>query len=87
MSKTEVIGMPRRDGTGPHGRGAMTGRGMGFCVKAIEGDSPNMQSEFIQKRKFWSGQNRHRHFNCLSLEEKTAKRAIRRVLLNRLSQK
>lgn len=23
--------MPRRDGTGPMGRGARTGRGMGFC--------------------------------------------------------
>ncbi len=23
--------MPRRDGTGPIGRGAMTGRGLGFC--------------------------------------------------------
>jgi len=24
--------MPRRDGTGPMGRGAMTGRGLGFCT-------------------------------------------------------
>lgn len=26
--------MPRRDGTGPTGAGAMTGRGMGFCTGA-----------------------------------------------------
>ncbi len=26
--------MPRGDGTGPQGRGAMTGRGMGFCSGA-----------------------------------------------------
>lgn len=26
--------MPRRDGTGPIGNGSMTGRCMGYCVKA-----------------------------------------------------
>jgi hypothetical protein len=26
--------MPGRDGTGPVGRGAMTGRGMGYCAVA-----------------------------------------------------
>ena len=28
--------MPRRDGTGPIGMGAMTGRGLGFCNGDIE---------------------------------------------------
>lgn len=28
--------MPRGDGTGPMGRGSMTGRGMGFCVRTFE---------------------------------------------------
>ena len=28
--------MPRGDGTGPMGRGSMTGRGMGYCVRAFE---------------------------------------------------
>ena len=28
--------MPRGDGTGPMGRGPMSGRGMGFCVRAFE---------------------------------------------------
>ncbi len=26
--------MPRRDGTGPMGQGAMSGRGFGFCTRA-----------------------------------------------------
>lgn len=33
--------MPNRDGTGPEGRGQMTGRGMGNCVTDTnEGDKP-----------------------------------------------
>jgi hypothetical protein len=28
--------MPRGDGTGPTGKGPMTGRGMGFCVRTFE---------------------------------------------------
>ncbi|MDD4751482.1 MAG: DUF5320 domain-containing protein [Synergistaceae bacterium] len=28
--------MPRGDGTGPTGRGPMSGRGMGFCVRTFE---------------------------------------------------
>ena len=28
--------MPTGDGTGPMGRGSMTGRGMGYCVRAFE---------------------------------------------------
>ena len=30
----EVNSMPRRDGTGPMGAGAMTGRGLGICTGA-----------------------------------------------------
>lgn len=29
--------MPRGDGTGPMGMGAMTGRGAGYCAGAVEG--------------------------------------------------
>jgi hypothetical protein len=29
--------MPGFDGTGPRGQGAMTGRGMGYCVVALNG--------------------------------------------------
>ena len=28
--------MPRRDGTGPNGRGPRTGRGRGPCVKKVK---------------------------------------------------
>lgn len=37
MSKTEKGGvvMPRRDGTGPMGLGAGSGRGMGACTRAV----------------------------------------------------
>ncbi|NLX75224.1 MAG: DUF5320 domain-containing protein [Synergistaceae bacterium] len=79
--------MLRKDGTGPHGRGTMSGRGMFFCVKEIEEDSPNMQNEFMRERKFWSGRGRCRFRNHSNLEEETANREIRRVLLNRLYQK
>lgn len=34
--------MPRRDGTGPEGRGAMTGRGLGPC----NGGNPNYYRGF-----------------------------------------
>jgi hypothetical protein len=30
----EVLNMPGKDGTGPMGRGAMTGRGFGICAGA-----------------------------------------------------
>ncbi|MGD2249253.1 MAG: DUF5320 domain-containing protein [Candidatus Methanofastidiosia archaeon] len=29
--------MPRFDGTGPRGRGPLTGRGMGYCVIPVSG--------------------------------------------------
>lgn len=32
--------MPKFDGTGPQGRGPMTGRGMGFCVLKKKKDKP-----------------------------------------------
>ncbi len=32
--------MPGRDRNGPMGRGALTGRGMGFCVVPAQNDAP-----------------------------------------------
>lgn len=32
--------MPGRDGTGPEGRGRMTGGGSGECIVRVEGDVP-----------------------------------------------
>ncbi|NLV82838.1 MAG: DUF5320 domain-containing protein [Synergistaceae bacterium] len=44
--------MPRGDGTGPMGRGAMTGRCMGFCIKEIDGGkSPSTVGKYLQRRK------------------------------------
>ena len=39
--------MPRRDGTGPMGQGAMTGRGLGNC-----NDGEIMNSDFGMGRRF-----------------------------------
>ena len=32
LQREEVISMPRQDGTGPEGKGSITGRGAGKCV-------------------------------------------------------
>ncbi|MCD4713467.1 MAG: DUF5320 domain-containing protein [Clostridiales bacterium] len=42
--------MPRRDGTGPMGQGAMTGRGLGNC-----NDGEIMNSDFGMGRRFGRG--------------------------------
>lgn len=39
--------MPGFDGTGPQGRGPMTGRGMGFCVLKESKDKPGKLEGFI----------------------------------------
>ena len=38
-SGKEVVSLPGFDGTGPLGRGPLTGRGMGFCVVKFSGDA------------------------------------------------
>jgi hypothetical protein len=38
--------MPRRDGTGPMGIGAMTGRGVGYCNPAINSTRDNRSIYF-----------------------------------------
>lgn len=39
--------MPGFDGTGPMGRGSMTGRGMGYCAVPV-GDTPQPQARTPQ---------------------------------------
>jgi hypothetical protein len=39
--------MPRFDGTGPQGRGPMTGKGMGFCVLKESKDKPSQVEGFV----------------------------------------
>ena len=39
--------MPRLDGTGPQGRGPMTGRSMGFCVLKESKGKPGQAEGFV----------------------------------------
>ena len=39
--------MPGFDGTGPQGRGPMTGKGMGFCVLKEPKDKPGQVEGFV----------------------------------------
>ncbi|MBN1973312.1 MAG: DUF5320 domain-containing protein [Sedimentisphaerales bacterium] len=39
--------MPRFDGTGPQGKGPMTGRGMGFCILKKPKDKPGEVNGFV----------------------------------------
>lgn len=39
--------MPRNDGTGPRGQGAMSGRGMGYCMLRLETDRPSFVGGFV----------------------------------------
>lgn len=39
--------MPRLDGTGPQGRGPMTGRSMGFCVLKESKGKPGQVEGFV----------------------------------------
>lgn len=50
--------MPRRDGTGPNGMGAMTGRGLGECNKE------NSESSFGNRNFCQKGRGRKSE-NCL----------------------
>jgi hypothetical protein len=39
--------MPGFDGTGPQGRGPMTGKGMGFCILQESKDTPGQTEGFV----------------------------------------
>ncbi len=39
--------MPGFDGTGPQGRGPMTGKGMGFCILKESKDKPSQIEGFV----------------------------------------
>jgi hypothetical protein len=40
--------MPKKDGTGPSGKGPMTGRGGGYCIIPI--DTPEQELEFLNNQ-------------------------------------
>lgn len=41
--------MPHHDGTGPNGKGPMTGRGMGYCVIPLS--TPAEELSYLKKRE------------------------------------
>ena len=41
--------MPHHDGTGPSGKGPMTGRGLGYCV--IRLSTPQGELDYLKKRQ------------------------------------
>lgn len=43
--------MPRRDGTGPQGKGAKTGRGLGNCDRNSGSKKPNSTQNKDNKEK------------------------------------
>ena len=52
--------MPRGDGTGPMGRGSMTGRGMGYCVRAFEsGEASYIGGGIRRGSRRWFGKRMH----------------------------
>lgn len=66
--------MPRRDGTGPMGAGAMTGKGLGFCTGknlVRDGAGFGMGRGFACRRGFGLGPGRGYGINQVS--EKTNK--------------
>ena len=48
--------MPRGDGTGPQGQGALTGRGLGSCQSNVNPNAPIDQNQSFGQR-FMSGFN------------------------------
>ena len=56
--------MPRGDGTGPTGKGPMTGRGMGYCIKEGEtGESSYIGGGTMEGIRRWFGRGRCRNFS------------------------
>ncbi len=59
INHEEVSMMPGRDGTGPAGAGAMTGRGMGLCPGAAGGGGSGFGPGLACRRGFGSRPGRH----------------------------
>jgi hypothetical protein len=55
----EVTNMPGRNGTGPMGAGAMTGRGMGLCAGAAAVSVAGLGLELACRRGFGGGFRRN----------------------------
>ncbi len=76
--------MPRGDGTGPMGRGAMTGRCMGFCIKEIDDEeSSSTVGKYLQRIKHTYGRRRCACSNEATTSKETFEKK-RSFLLSRL---
>ncbi len=90
--------MPRRDGTGPMGMGAMTGRGVGYCNPAI---NLTLDSQPIYFGGYGCGRGNRRQFcvvgapgylrnnylqNSVEMDEKTLLSNQEALLENQLKQ-
>lgn len=56
--------MPRRDGTGPMGEGAITGRGLGTCESTNDQSNPNNQMGYGRGKNCNSGRKGGRGRCC-----------------------
>jgi hypothetical protein len=45
----EVLVMPKKDGTGPAGKGPLTGRGSGLCIMPL--DSTEVELGFLRNQE------------------------------------
>lgn len=76
--------MPRGDGTGPTGRGPMTGKGMGYCIKENEtGESSYIGGGTMGGIRRWFGRGRCRNF-CPVVPDKAMLEKEKTFLLERL---
>lgn len=75
--------MPRRDGTGPMGRGSMTGRGMGPCCNANDVGGRGLGLGLACRRGF----GRRGNFNNItdSKNEKELLREQKEILEHKLN--
>jgi hypothetical protein len=68
--------MPKFDGTGPNGKGSMTGRGSGYCV--IPQNTTEQELEFLRNQEqVLKQQLKHVGTRIKSLNAPEAKTAIR----------
>ena len=96
----EVIVLPRLDGTGPMGMGAMTGRGAGFCNAVVNSEISN-QPIYFGGYGFGYGRGFRREFcvkgapsyfknnfprNSVEMDEKTLLSNQETLLENQLKQ-
>ena len=47
--------MPGFDGTGPQGKGPMTGKGNGFCILKAPNDKPGQANGFVRWHTRYAG--------------------------------